>query len=164
MSRMSTLRYRVVSPALEVRLNSVRICSNCTKDNMLTLFMSSLHLKSRKQTGNPPCGAQVSCSQPGEPGCDKTFRDERARQRHRAESCKHLNRHPTGYGCLCGRIVKRWAQFDKHRAQCGALSSRGSYCCCTCEMDFETFQMVQQHHNDYHRKRAGRPKKGTDKK
>lgn len=118
-------------------------CEHCNK-----LFSSKGlkdHQKPTRETCTPCCTLSFPCSTPGDPGCEKVFKDLRSRLRHRMKSCKHFSSN-SAFKCCCGRTVKRWDQFKKRHAECKAKSPDHHYRCdCAKALEFTDFQGLEEH-------------------
>lgn len=109
------------------------------------------HLKEKHPSGSS-C-AVIQCTKPGEPGCQKVFKDERSRARHRQQSCRALS--TQSFQCCCGGRVRRWANFVKGHRAC-APGRRALYNC-HCKAIFSDFKGLEDHYSRNHMGKKGRP-------
>lgn len=143
-------------PAVELEPIS-RKCEYCNK--VFPYQRLEDHQRSTRHGGLPTCVPTFPCSKPGEPGCEKVFKDLRDRLRHRKKSCRHTMSETT-FKCRCGRTVKRWDQFKKQHSKCNAtaLSYTHYACDCTPAHEFADFSDLEKHQKSKMGKK-GRPRK-----
>jgi len=98
---------------------------------------------------NPSC--------PCEPGCSRSFKDERTRKRHRNKSCKLVPRDNCGSTCRCGKYFSRFDGITKHQKHCDSPLG-AAYECVDCDEAFADMGSLTEHHRANHVEKAGRPK------
>jgi len=115
------------------------------------------HRRGEKSCPTTRGDTSVHCSRPGEPGCSRSFKDERTRKRHRNKSCKMVPRDNCGSICRCGKYFSRFDGITKHQKHCDSPLG-AAYECVDCDEAFADMGSLTEHHRANHVEKAGRPK------
>lgn len=133
----------------------LQACPNCgTK-------MSFQRLKNHRTSS--ACGTRFSCKEGDEPGCHLAFRYKKDQQRHWEQVCQKAGKLLNPFRCCCGEEVRGWDRFMRHLNRCTSTAEQRNsrQYLCFCGMLFETMPTLQTHHSSAHKKRPGRPLKGS---